>query len=674
MGSRIRENVKHFFECFCEVVPATVDKDAWIIQQYPDKYKDEEVLKSVPKFAYPYKFENTVIQHYSFVLTDLESKWTFGFCRHDPRSETAIVVLSYLPWHQAFYKFLDNIAVLMTSPRSEDLIEFLSTVYNTKLADPSKFFTVPFNRGESTFSVEVPKPFQLPSIPENRNLTEYYNAVDTHNMMIIFASMLYERRIIFTSKKLKRLSACVQSANDVIYPMIWQHIFIPVLPMALIDYLLAPMPFLIGVPDEVMKKVQRHEIGEVVILDADTNTVSTPFDDLNNLPQEVITSLKRQLKNKSALLGDGVSRAFLRALVQLIGGYRDGLRIQEAQKITFDQEKFIETRPVSFQPFLREMLHLQIFQQFIEERLAMLNNGLGFSDEFEMETFRYSVQSGSKLKQQYKEWTSTMKKEGSAFFKSVKEKANPAVKSAVKTVKDGGKGMKSAYRGLRSRLKENQGPQQLQNGLDSPNDKPRSAPNSPTGKRRTFVGISVPTANHRKETTLAFKSSGFERSYSPLSPTSQPISPDGLDASRSGSPNLEFPRIDLMNEMKDLLQLRLDTPTVDRSPEDMEDLIRLDSASDIDDFDPLKSHSYSSSAPAPLSLSNPLYTYENHNPKQNGSVPSTTNRNDQDLLHEYGLDFNSFSSVQNPQMFDPFASTSATSNKVNSQSQWTRFD
>jgi hypothetical protein len=288
MGSRIRENVKHFFECFCEVVPATVDKEAWIIQQYPDKYKDEEVLKSVPKFAYPYKFENTVIQHYSFVLTDLESKWTFGFCRHDPRSETAIVVLSYLPWHQAFYKFLDNIAVLMTSPRSEDLIEFLSTVYNTKLADPSKFFTVPFNRGESTFSVEVPKPFQLPSIPENRNLTEYYNAVDTHNMMIIFASMLYERRIIFTSKKLKRLSACVQSANDVIYPMIWQHIFIPVLPMALIDYLLAPMPFLIGVPDEVMKKVQRHEIGEVVILDADTNTVSTPFDDLNNLPQEVV--------------------------------------------------------------------------------------------------------------------------------------------------------------------------------------------------------------------------------------------------------------------------------------------------------------------------------------------------------------------------------------------------
>lgn len=106
-------------------MPPTNDKEPWIIQQYPEKYKDEEVLKSVPKFAYPYQFEkyvfiisflsllgniffSDVIQHYSFVLTDLESKWTFGFCRHDPKSETAIVVLSYLPWHQGFYKYVAN--------------------------------------------------------------------------------------------------------------------------------------------------------------------------------------------------------------------------------------------------------------------------------------------------------------------------------------------------------------------------------------------------------------------------------------------------------------------------------------------------------------------------------------------------------------------------------------
>lgn len=52
----------------------------------------------------------------------------------------------------------------------------------------------------------------------------------------------------------------------------------------------------------------------------------------------------------------------------------------------------------------------------------MLNKGEGFTDEFEMEVHIYSEKSSGKLKQQYKDWTSTMKKEGTAFFKSVKDK------------------------------------------------------------------------------------------------------------------------------------------------------------------------------------------------------------------------------------------------------------
>lgn len=49
---------------------------------------------------------STIVQHYSFVLTSIDSKWTFGFCRHDPKTETALVLLSYLPWHESFYKWV----------------------------------------------------------------------------------------------------------------------------------------------------------------------------------------------------------------------------------------------------------------------------------------------------------------------------------------------------------------------------------------------------------------------------------------------------------------------------------------------------------------------------------------------------------------------------------------
>lgn len=47
-----------------------------------------------------------MVQHFSFVLTSIDSKWTFGFCRHDPKTDTALVILSALPWHEIFYKLV----------------------------------------------------------------------------------------------------------------------------------------------------------------------------------------------------------------------------------------------------------------------------------------------------------------------------------------------------------------------------------------------------------------------------------------------------------------------------------------------------------------------------------------------------------------------------------------
>ena len=250
-------------------------------------------------------------------------------------------------------------------------------------------------------------------------------------MLIIFASMLYERRIIITSKRLSRLSSCIQAANLLIYPMHWQHIFIPILPKALTDYLTAPMPFLIGVPTKIMEsKVDQRDLGEVVILDADNSVIKSPFTDLESLPFEVTNNLKRNLRDHRNLLGDSVARAFLQALVQLIGGYREALKFPKGEKISFNEEAFIESRPPSMQPFLHEMLQLQIFQQFLEERLQMLNTGTGYSDEFELEAIRYQEKYGSsassssnnKLRAHAANVGSAVKREGGAMIKAVKSK------------------------------------------------------------------------------------------------------------------------------------------------------------------------------------------------------------------------------------------------------------
>lgn len=241
------------------------------------------------------------------------------------------------------------------------------------------------------------------------NLNLYYNFVEPKSMIAIFAAMLNERRVIFTSPRLDVLSSCIQAANNFLTPLCWQHIFIPVLPMKLKDFLLAPMPFLIGVPEPVLRSVRREEIGEVVILHCNNNTVETPFDDVKDFPPELVSQLKKQLSNPVENRGDRVSRIFLRVLVQLIGGYRIAMRQKDVdQKITWDSEAFMESRPSSLRPFMRKMMDMQIFHQFIEERLEMLNSGMGVSDEFEVEA---CLDDPSKRGKNYKE-----------FLKNVKEK------------------------------------------------------------------------------------------------------------------------------------------------------------------------------------------------------------------------------------------------------------
>ncbi|XP_030371349.1 DENN domain-containing protein 1C isoform X2 [Scaptodrosophila lebanonensis] len=493
MGSRIKNDVKKLFEFWCEITPTRL-----IVERFPESFCDKEVLTGIPAFAFPCDLESDAVQSYSFVHTTSDSKWRFGFCRHDPKTQTAMVLITYLPWHDTFLKLLPVLAELRRTDR-DGFRSFLSEAYNRGVPDLGGSLTVFYNSGQNHFIFERPLQFQLPSIPENHNLNLYYNFVDAKEMICVFAAMLAERRIVFTSRHLDRLSSCIQAASAFLYPMVWQHIFIPVLPMEFKDYLGAPMPYLIGVPKAVLETVSTDELGEVVILDCDIKTFESPFDDVHDLPPEIVSQLKKYLSPAQVHIGDRVSKIFLGALVQLIGGYRDAV---EFHNNTFNRDKFIESRPTHLRPFLAKMMELQIFAQFVDDRLKMLNSGLSFSDEFEKEIARYA----DKMKKRGRNY---------AFLKNVKDKTNPAVKSAVKSVKESSRGMKTAYKDLKSKFRENT-PTHFHFGLGSPqhSDRPdgassgyarngknigashHSAPSSPVfSKRHTLAASNLETLN-----------------------------------------------------------------------------------------------------------------------------------------------------------------------------------
>ncbi|XP_063282165.1 DENN domain-containing protein 1B isoform X2 [Pelobates fuscus] len=455
MDTRTREKPERTFDLVLKVeCPVSENEDPVLLWKFPEDFSDQDILSMVPKFCFPFAIERVtqtqVGQHFTFVLTDIDSKQRFGFCRLTSGGKICLCILSYLPWFEVYYKLLNTLADYLVKEQENDLNDMLKSLYNHPVPDAHTPVSLSLNEqlfisSEHMLKIEpspllhsyfiTPDVTGLPTIPESRNLTEYFVAVDVNNMLQIYASMLHERRIIFTSRKLSTLTACVHASASLLYPMYWQHIYIPVLPPHLLDYCCAPMPYLIGVHFSLMERLKSRSLDDVVLLNVDTNCLETPFNDLCALPADVVSTLKSKLKKQSTSTGDGVSRAFLRAQAALFGSYRDALRYKPGEPVTFCEESFVAHRSSTMRQFLEMAVNLQLFTQFIDGRLEKLNSGRGFSDIFEEE-----ITSGNS--NPYQQWVHTMKK-GSALINTAMTKASPAMKNAYKFAKQGMKEVKS---------------------------------------------------------------------------------------------------------------------------------------------------------------------------------------------------------------------------------------
>ncbi|KAE8620162.1 hypothetical protein XENTR_v10010126 [Xenopus tropicalis] len=447
MGSRIKENPDKIFDGFFEVLrPTALDQEPVLQMQFPEHFDDQDSVTTLTRFCFPFdveRWENPSVQHFSFTLTDLLGYQRFGFCRLSVGSRSCLCILSCLPWFEHFYKLLNNVAEYLAKDQAAEIWHLLQTLYQH-----------PVPQANTALSPEMlsyfiaPDPTRLPSVPENRNLTEFLVAVQVDTMLHLYSSLLCERRILITSSKLSTLTACVHASAALLYPMYWQHIYIPTLPPHLLDYCSAPMPYLIGVHSSLMEKVNIKSLEDVVIFNVDTNNLETPFKDLDNLPPHVVSLLKLRLKKQCAVMGDGLSHVFLKAQALLFGGYRDALDYTPGQPISFCQESFLSHKCSAMRSFLQNAVHLQLFTQFIDSRLEKLNAGFGFTDVFEQEITNCGLSGNSKS---YQLWLENLKKGGGSLINNVKSRTHPAVRNMLRYAKGQAK---TGLQGMRSRIKQ----------------------------------------------------------------------------------------------------------------------------------------------------------------------------------------------------------------------------
>jgi hypothetical protein len=135
----------------------------------------------------------------------------------------------------------------------------------------------------------------LNELPGSRNTDLYalFRCLSIPNIIQLFEYVLSESRIILLSSHTSMLHLASAAIVSLIYPLKWAGVFIPVLPVRLIQALDAPCPYIVGVE----RRYENMELPEedLVLVDLDENFIEATIPP-TQLP-------RNQRKKLAALLG-----------------------------------------------------------------------------------------------------------------------------------------------------------------------------------------------------------------------------------------------------------------------------------------------------------------------------------------------------------------------------------
>jgi hypothetical protein len=382
---------------------------------------------------------------FTFVLTDGDGRKCFGFCRRfqGDRDTNArplcLALLSTRAWFSVFVPLLERIEAVYGSgglPAVQQVVDYLNMKDIAGAVDRQQRFVthvVPLPDG-SLHELRAPRVSDnaLDDVP----YVTLFKTLFVANVLQVFEALLLERRVIFVSKDYTRLSHCIFGVASLLFPFQWQHIFIPILPRALLDVCCAPMPFVVGVHASCMPQLQRMPLESTVFVDLDSNSVTDtaasainavadegaadadeaakPIAD-SRLPMRYVDRLRADLEKIVAKKSNddphALAAPFMTFFVTIFHSYAQylvlnvsGQRLSSVSGVKVDGEKaelrhmFGAQRFIRHHPsracanFLTRFCQCQMFEQFIYERLEQLETSEHVSSQFDAACDAYNAQ------------------------------------------------------------------------------------------------------------------------------------------------------------------------------------------------------------------------------------------------------------------------------------------
>ncbi|KAL7544800.1 hypothetical protein ACHAWF_008159 [Thalassiosira exigua] len=186
------------------------------------------------------------------------------------------------------------LVLLSTYPYLTAFRTYLTQLY--RLATTTDVMRVPLERYVRNICAEVPAPppgafevtldllgrrirFWAP--PANQPIPYasvrfqvLFECLDIGNILFAWYALACERKVLLVSGQLTLLTACAEILCSLLFPMRWNHLYVPVLPRALSPMLDAPMPYLCGISRENFPYATEDVGDETVVVDLDRNVVT----------------------------------------------------------------------------------------------------------------------------------------------------------------------------------------------------------------------------------------------------------------------------------------------------------------------------------------------------------------------------------------------------------------
>lgn len=263
-----------------------------------------------------------------------------------------------------------------------------------ELLSPFDFTTISTTTTSSSNSL-------TPSLPNLTNyvdfsMEELFNCLSIENVVALVTCMLLERQVVLLSSRYSVLTCVGETLKSLIAPLVWSHVFAPILPKSMLECLQCPTPYLFGVhasyQNELFEMLSREgSCDSIVLVDLDADTLSTAVQPhLPDALRQPLHSTLQQLLKPRVFFSDYVpmcgpgsgsaamhSRRFPERRVRLCFQHTVAQLLDRLEEfrfvlsddfdyvVVFDRVAFLRSLPNSEVAFFRAFLETQVFSHEI---------------------------------------------------------------------------------------------------------------------------------------------------------------------------------------------------------------------------------------------------------------------------------------------------------------------